>query len=318
MALVSTAPADFSKLGGLREKYADDELAQNYALTSQFPQKHKAHRHGSGGGGGRQGGINGREVNSLDAVIVTARHLLSLVEATATCLFREANPGRPVNFLTLTENRNMCETFWCMYPFQLWHWGVLAGGEDPAGWRLAEKEDETEIIKQSLISYDGNGDLGDRITGQFGTFRDEDNGIYQQWQGNCPCVIRVHYHHESDDEVKGWDQLREIKIRQYRLQHLANENGDAMIRYDSTGGPLYSYNLVAIVRIGNTPGEADRIRLYSIDGQNVHLLNDAMAYPPRMPSGGVREEVILRPPGVRSKIEAARKAVILKPRRDPV
>lgn len=172
----STVSVEFNKLGDLRKKYPDDELAQNYALTTQFPQKHKMHWMGSGG----QGSISGNDVNSLDAVIVTTRHLISLVampyrkvsdnnlfvsmiwadlddpsgyndqhQARFAILnrFREENPGRPINFLTLTENYNMWETFWRMLPFQLWHPVVMAGGEDPEGWRLAEREDEIEIIK---------------------------------------------------------------------------------------------------------------------------------------------------------------------------
>ncbi|KAI2780510.1 hypothetical protein F4815DRAFT_499237 [Daldinia loculata] len=95
------SPATFEKLGDLRKKYPGNELAQNYALTSQVPRMDRGgHSEGGGDGGGLGGGERGnplekakaRETCAVEAAIVVARHILAAVGDR----YRQIKDGNPL------------------------------------------------------------------------------------------------------------------------------------------------------------------------------------------------------------------------------
>ncbi|OTA70839.1 hypothetical protein K449DRAFT_442608 [Hypoxylon sp. EC38] len=304
MTSPSTSVA-FDKLGDLRNKHHDNELAQNYVLTKQLPVKYNptiAERAG-------EHRFDARETAALDAVIVVARHLLAMVttphrqigdQNPLACMiwadltdprafeqqhqaryailsgFREKYKDRLISFYNLIENKEMWDTFWSIPPFQLWHPVVMAKREGEMEWIKAEIESQRNLTKDALVQYRGHGDLSDHINAGFGTFVDDESGVLHHWQSNDPIVIRVNYRHEAEGIApKTWNDLQEIQVRPHRLFDVRGDGGRPCLEYDTTGGQPKRYTLLAVVRVGGHKAENDCIRLYGVDSEYVDLPKEA-------------------------------------------
>ncbi|KAI1480017.1 hypothetical protein F4774DRAFT_418343 [Daldinia eschscholtzii] len=293
------------KLRDLRDKYPGDELTQNYALTTQIPQRIRMDRRRMKPGFNRD-----IEEFALDAAIVVARHLLAAVadqhrqikndsplarmlwadlsdpegyegqeKARMTILksFRENPNVASISFYAVMESDEMLEILWDLPAFQLWHPTVMAKKEGSQNWDKANIKNPAVLKKKALIVYDGSGDLGEHISKSFGVFLS--GGVVQHWTSNEPVGIRVfHTNTARTAEPKKWRDLREIWVKSHGVKEVQDENGCVTRRYDETGGPPKRYILLATVYLGAWKGETDRIRLYGADGGYVMLPRDALPY----------------------------------------
>lgn len=183
-----------------------------------------------------------------------------------------------LSFLSLMESPLMYKTLLQREPFQLYYPYPLSqpireGVEEPdKEWDVDDgRRDVLGMAKCSLITWNGQGDLGDFITSKFGIKAAASLKMRYLWMSNKPAVIRVHYHAPASNPPRFYD-LKNISIDGQRPRPIEGTRSAIMIDTREKGS--LQYILVAAIRLRNGPKEKDTIRRYSTDGQEIPAPSD--------------------------------------------
>ncbi|KAI0004729.1 hypothetical protein F4779DRAFT_621319 [Xylariaceae sp. FL0662B] len=174
-------------------------------------------------------------------------------------MLKDAPDGKATVY-GLLENESMWKTLWRREPFLLYHPTILKKPRGAAEWDVVPCEDTVGLVKESLVSWDGAGNLGDRISGLFDSLADDETNAEFLFPFSDPAVIRVKYDHTTNEGRKSWEDLKTITMDPNRLEN---------------NKPV-TYALIASARCAKTPDGseelgADRIRLFDVLGQPLIL-----------------------------------------------
>ncbi|KAI1411326.1 hypothetical protein F5Y13DRAFT_200936 [Hypoxylon sp. FL1857] len=227
-----------------------------------------------------------------------------------------------LSYLTIAESRLMHETLLRQEPYQLFdahplsqpmeatdnNWDIDDGRRDPAG-----------IAAESLVTWDGLGDLGDVISDKFGIFASDETNRKYLWTFNLPAFVRVHYRAPISN-TSSFAKLKEIKIDGKCYQPCGKDGKSIRIRPREQGST--SWVLIMVIRLRKGYEDQDLIRRYTVDGREVinpvsfaysnvdwklgesgrqYMLYYAMA--PSVDTGVNLPEVLLRPKDYEKKIK---------------
>ncbi|GAP90345.1 hypothetical protein SAMD00023353_4900870 [Rosellinia necatrix] len=295
-------------LGDVRQKYADDEYAQNLALSRTYPAPFN--RKNIENAPSYQPGQEFTFNLNLDAAVVILRHLYSLLhvqqrhsdaiaqeelahpilrfiwadfESGSTSVAQSIlryemqladDPKGELTVFKLFERPAMWDSLWARRAFRLYHPTVLGKGRDAEEWRIVDSQEN--VIEESLVRWDGATNLGDYISALVGYTIDRvTQHRFIEFFGD-PGIIRVRYQHTSDRQPPAtYEDLRQIHIKPQRYRH-AEDDPSRWVIYESEE-PI-RYMLVAVVRCSTQATEADQIRLYSIIGNPLSLPMDLKNY----------------------------------------
>ncbi|KAI0107900.1 hypothetical protein GGR51DRAFT_515487 [Nemania sp. FL0031] len=302
--MTSTLPEHlFDHLDDIRDKYEDDEYFQNFLLSRTYPHEFSTWLVATAPSDKFKFNIN------LDAAVVILRHLYSMVNTftryheqtkvqekshpilrfiwadfqddsdesvKAQSVIRHEmqvldDPSGQATVYDLLERHAMWNTLWARKPFQLFHPTVLGRPQGAKKWDIIKHH--PDIVKSSLVRWDGAQPLGDRISGMFGQGVSRKTGSQFVYMFNDPAIIRVRYEHTAQEQSPAtYEDLRHIYIHPHRRKHRKNEKDeDVFIKDKETQEERVLYTLVAIVRCSRQADEADRIRLYSVIGSPLSL-----------------------------------------------
>ncbi|KAG4224154.1 hypothetical protein PC116_g27388 [Phytophthora cactorum] len=170
-----------------------------------------------------------------------------------------------LSFVELAKSDFMCRTLFCRPPFQLNDGNPLSQPvltDEPGEWDIETQTDSTEMAKSSMITWNGEGDLGTYISDKFGTFASARNKRRYLFTFNRPVVLRVHYHAPVEN-APGFESLRLINVDGKCLRRIHNTSIMEITKPEES---ITLYTLIAVVRLRKTDENRDLIRRYGIDG----------------------------------------------------
>ncbi|KAI0473331.1 hypothetical protein GGR56DRAFT_654135 [Xylariaceae sp. FL0804] len=159
------------------------------------------------------------------------------------------------SFRRLFTSDALTEALWSLHDHLLFDnrsW-MLHPGE--TRWAYLPREPAV-IVKQSLISYDGETDLGRRVSELFGFFKAPD-GSQRVVLPNMPTFVRVLYTPHSNMASR-YASLQHFEVR---APNVIPVEQDGTMRLEEERA---FYSLVAAVRLRALPEEPDLVRTYKI------------------------------------------------------
>ncbi|KAI6083325.1 hypothetical protein F4821DRAFT_263061 [Hypoxylon rubiginosum] len=209
-------------------------------------------------------GTDGASLAVQDRTLeVIANHLLEANSLVADLSFRG-----------LAESTLMHTTLFQRPPFQLYHPYYFSQPiEDPdvAGdaWDLHDtRSHPAEVARRSLITWDGQGDLGDLITRKFGVFHLADGKTRCLWLCNHPVVIRVLYSPPaSDAPPPPPPSLSHITFDGLRARQEQLAPSGTIIHPPESH--VRRYVLIVAVRLREHDEDRDLIHRYTIRGTEI-------------------------------------------------
>ncbi|KAI8950547.1 hypothetical protein F4801DRAFT_602274 [Xylaria longipes] len=310
--MTSTLPEHlFANLGDLRVKYADDESAQNFALSRTYPAQF-SNKNAENAPSYRQGHKFKFNLN-FDAAIVVLRHLNSIVNSkyrhgdsimkeelshpllrfiwadfesessiVAQSILRYEmqavdDPQGRATVFELFERPAMWNTLWARKPFQLFHPTVLGRPRGAKMWKVILPQ--ASVVEESLVEWDGATPLGDHISSLFGRSVNRRTGDEFVEMFNDPAIIRVRYKHTANTQPPAtYQDLRQIYIKPRRIKQDKNDASLLIRAPPEEDKERILHTLIAVVCCSGQAEEADRIRLYSIVGKPLSLPTDLNKY----------------------------------------
>ncbi|KAI0414993.1 hypothetical protein F5X98DRAFT_347661 [Xylaria grammica] len=293
----------FAGIGDVREKHTD-RLAQTFALSRTYPPPftRRDARDAPSYQEGRQFTFN----LNFDAATVVLRHLYSTINANyrhSESIAREElnhpllrfmwadfesrsssaaqnilrhemqcadDPEGKITVSELFERPAMWNSLWARRPFRLTHPDVLGRPRGAKAWDVIPPEDT--VVEDSLVAWEGAGDLGDHISSRFGRFSDAETGDQFVYSFGHPAIIRVRYQHTAQGQpLATYRDLRQIHVTSRQLKVVREGPFTTARAVPEKDTERVLYTLVAVVRCSDQAGEADRIRLYSVIGQPISL-----------------------------------------------
>ncbi|KAI6083291.1 hypothetical protein F4821DRAFT_263027 [Hypoxylon rubiginosum] len=183
----------------------------------------------------------------------------------------EGNFGiRDLSFLSLMESPLMHQTLLQRDPFLLYDPHPLSQPiEDDTDWEVDDgRNDPVGLAKRSLITWHGQGDLGDFIANRFRTQTNTSTNRRYIWTFHNPAIIRVHYHAPATNSPR-FPHLKDIRIN----ARLRLKKSRSTVTIGPPETPMI-FVLVAVVRLRLRPNDKDMIRRYSTDGSEVITPSD--------------------------------------------
>ncbi|RYP56172.1 hypothetical protein DL769_009956 [Monosporascus sp. CRB-8-3] len=190
--------------------------------------------------------------------------------------FLEVGGIASLSFKDLVESKLMVSTLFARNRSILFENVVLSQpiDADDDNWDAQETrttpERWWELAKASLITWSGDGDLGDVVSDRFGAFDAPGVGRRYYWQGNRnAAVIRVLYTAPLEFP-KRFADLRSFIMNAKTLRF----TGSHMNRGEPAppAEARVRYALIAVVRLRQGARERDLLRRYTDDGR--HLVED--------------------------------------------
>ncbi|KAJ3561726.1 hypothetical protein NPX13_g8834 [Xylaria arbuscula] len=288
-------------LGDIRLLFPHDELAQNYALSSWEPsifirQVAEAHFEGKW----RKESFKREGIEALDIANFSDPSTIeeqTLKRARILLQFNQdqSNQSLAAIAYSLLEHEAIWDTFWSMPAFRLWDPIVLVrkAGEKkwkpsnmfengrvanttiitwPNGGRQPNTDERINMAKDSMVHYNGVGDLGEVISKKFGTFRDNETGQDQHWQAAHHNIIRVFYDTvEPGAQSKSFDDICHVQVKPSRLVRLTDANGKNVTTVDLF--PI-DFTLVAVINMSQRRAPGDFLRCYNGIGDYIRVAPD--------------------------------------------
>ncbi|RYP67580.1 hypothetical protein DL770_008598 [Monosporascus sp. CRB-9-2] len=187
--------------------------------------------------------------------------------------FLEGGGSASLSFKDLVESKLMVSTLFARNRSILFENVVLSQpiNADNDEWDAQESrttpERWWELAKASLVTWSGEGDLGDVISAKFGAFDAPGVGRRYYWQGNKDAaVVRVLYT-APRESPKRFVDLRSFTMDAKTIQ-LTDTSLTRAERAPAAEARV-RYALIAVVRLRQAAREHDLLRRYTDDGRHL-------------------------------------------------
>ncbi|KAI0109725.1 hypothetical protein F4814DRAFT_377040 [Daldinia grandis] len=188
-------------------------------------------------------------------------------EAIVARLTNEDSQLIDLSFLGLAESDLMRRTLFCRPPFQLYDPNPLSQPiptDQPGEWDIEKEADAAERAKRSLITWNGQGNLGEFISDRFDISKSARNSRRYLYTSNKPLVIRVLYNAPAEN-APGFSNLRLITVQGSCLTHI--EGTESTVKIEKPENNFTRYTLIAVANLRSAGGDRDLVRRYSLDGR---------------------------------------------------
>jgi hypothetical protein len=166
------------------------------------------------------------------------------------------------------QSEDMVRTLWSREPFLFYHPEVVAKRREATAWRTLAYTNKPSPAKNSLVEWNGEGELGDVISDKVGMFQSSDKKTLCRYSFGQPAIIRVRYDRNSTAPNKTYGDLWSVTFNTKKLKEEPGTEQPCFIE----GKDMITYNLIAIARLASADkGERQMIRLYDVFGEAIGL-----------------------------------------------